>query len=143
MGIKNSCHEDAYLKRLDPQASRRVSGPTWSGLRGHFVQINKALLTVAPSARGELTTIYVKYVDKSCHDIPYAVLWLRTSNELVLGLALPKEYDAYKFEPTPKGCKYARLTAYLTIKPRDVLPVEISQWAIDAYNNVKKNMDVT
>ncbi|MGO9108620.1 MAG: hypothetical protein ACLP9L_05245, partial [Thermoguttaceae bacterium] len=68
---------------------------------------------------------------------PYAVLWVKKSTELVLGLALPDSTTATEFQSAPKGCKYAGLTKYLVIKPEDQVPSDIQYWAREAYENLK------
>ena len=123
--------------RLDARASKRINGPSWAGLRRQFRKIHQALLSVSPSARGELTTIYVKYVADEIGNQPYAVVWLKKSTELVVGLALREGYEAAELRPPLPGYKYARLTAFLKITPQDAVPGEFLRWASDAYSQTK------
>ena len=125
------------MERLDSRARKKISGPAWHKLRPLFDEINKALLTVSPSARGKLMTIYVKYVSDETGSQPYAVLWLKKSSQLVLGLALPQSYHATFLAPTPPGYNYAGLTAFLTVTVDTPVPEELTQWVQDAYDNVR------
>ena len=74
--------------RMDPRALERVSGPSWRKMRPLFDQVSGLLLSVSATARGELTTIYVKFLDQETGPQPYAVLWIKKASEMVLGLAL-------------------------------------------------------
>ena len=126
------------MEQLDPRVFKRMSGPSWNGLRNQFDRISDALLAVSPYARGELTTIYVKYAADETKNQPYGVVWLKKSTELIVGLALPEGYEAPGTEPPLPGYKYAKLTAFLRITPQDAVPGQISQWALDAYQHVKE-----
>ncbi len=123
---------------LGERAKKYVSGPAWEPLRGAFFSICNAFLAVDPAARGDLTTIYVKFsIRTASGEQVYAVVWLRTSRQLVLGLALPEEVESPVLASAPKGCKYKGLTKYLTIRPDDALPVELGVWAKQAYERVR------
>lgn len=125
------------MDRIDPRITRKMSGPSWQRLRRQFNEINDALLAVSSTARGELTTIYVKYLDDNIGPQPYAVLWLKKSTELVVGLAVPDGYCAAELRPPFSGYKYANLTAFMRISVEDVIPPEFARWASDAYEHVK------
>ena len=116
------------MERLDPRASKRVSGPSWAKVRPQFERINEALLGVSPETQGMLTTVYVKYAPDP-HQQPFAVLWVRKSTELILGLSLPEAFESPLLGESPVGCKYAGLTWYLTVLPEDDVPDEIDDWA--------------
>ena len=123
------------MKRIDERAVKRVSGPSWTGLRRQFEELHEVLTAVSPSARGELTTIYVKYVADEIGDKPFGVVWLKKSTELVVGLALPEGYESRGLVPPIPGYKYARLTAFLRITPEGSVPPELHHWAYDAYEH--------
>ncbi len=128
------------MERLDPRVIKRVNGKAWEGLRGQFDRISDALLAASPAARGELTTIYVKYVADEIGNQPYAVVWLKNSKELVVGLALPEGYESPGLGPPMPGYKYAKLTRFLRITPNEVAPPEIARWALDSYAHVRSMM---
>jgi hypothetical protein len=127
------------VERLDPKAIERVSGPSWEGLRDKFLAISRALLDVAPETDSELTTIYVKFRTK--HGPPgkvFAVVWLKKSTELVVGLALPSDVTDDVLAAAPAGHKYPGLTAYLRLRPTDAVPDGVKAWAKAAYENVQQ-----
>jgi hypothetical protein len=127
------------VERIDPRVIKRVSGPAWKPLRGQFDRISDALLAVSPTAHGELTTIYVKYVADEIGNQPYGVVWLKKSTELVVGFALPEGYESSELRPPLQGYKYAKLTAFLRVTPQDLLPEHVYQWACDAYEHIKSS----
>lgn len=94
------------------------------------------MVGVSPTARGVLTTVYVKYTSDESGDQPFAVVWVRKSSEITVGIALPIEYPADALGPAPKGCKYGGLEKFITLRPSDELPMDISQWAMDAHSRV-------
>lgn len=107
-------------------------------MRPFFELLNEALLGVSDTAQGELTTIYIKYVDPEIGSIPYGVLWIKRATELILGLPLPDDIKHPKLVVAPPGCKYAGLTKYLVLQPGDQLPEEIDDWCQQAYEHIKR-----
>lgn len=127
----------SIMERLDPRAIERISGPAWSRLRLQFEQIHQALIDVAATVHGTLTTIYVKYTDDDrCRSEPFAVLWTKTSKQLVLGLALPETFNADLLGAAPPRHSYAGLTRYLVIAEGETIPVELAEWGRAAYEHV-------
>jgi hypothetical protein len=125
------------LDRLDERAIQRVSGPAWQGLRHQFFAISRALLSTSPNAHGALTTIYVKYrtMPGEEGDV-FAVVWIKTAKEVVVGLALPEQAVPDRLGPAPRGMSYPGLTGYLILTPADQVPASFSEWASRAYANV-------
>jgi hypothetical protein len=122
---------------LSEQAIERVSGPAWQPLKAAFLDLSRMLLDVAPDAVGELTTIYVKYqVNAEPQPKVFAVAWLKTSKQIVVGLALPEDYEASQLGPAPAGTKYKGITRYFRIEPGDAIPSELPEWAKLAYTTV-------
>ena len=80
---------------LSQRIIAKVSGPAWEPLRGQFMQIARSLLAVSPVADSELMTSYVKFTINVAPQSPvYAAVWLKSSKRLIVGLALPEEYEA-------------------------------------------------
>jgi len=127
----------AASERLDPRAIEKMSGPAWHELRPSFDQLCEALLDVSSDAKGELTTIYIKFTAPETENQPFAVLWIKKTTELTLGLALPDDLKAPQLAGPPKGCKYAGLTKYLVLRIGDDLPAEIQRWSKKAYDTVR------
>ncbi len=117
-------------ERLDPRACERVKGSAWDGIRSQFLELSKILLDVAPSTVSELTTIYVKYLPmRNAEAKPFAVVWLKNSKQMTVGLALPISAQSHGVGPPPLGMSYAGLTGYVTISAGESLPDELSELA--------------
>lgn len=129
------------LEHLDQRANNRIAGPGWDKIRAQLEKIHRALVSVSPTARGELTTIYVKYGTEETGAQPYAVLWIKKSTELILGLALPEEYTIGALTPLATNLKYLGLTVYLRFDVQSQVPNLLSQWAQDAYAHVRSTID--
>lgn len=116
------------LDRLGPKAAKRVSGKAWAITRPQFEQTHKFLVAASADASGELATVYVKYTVPAIRQ-PFAVLWVKKSTELVLGLALPEDYASSILADAPNHIVYAGLTKYLCMHPGDPVPCELATWA--------------
>ena len=126
------------LEGLDERAVKRLGGKAWDKIRRQFDRINEALLSVSPSTTGSLTTVYIKYSAPETANQPYAVLWVKKSTQLILGLALPHDYESAGLTTPPGNLTYSGLNAYITITPDMDVPADIDRWASDAYNHLKK-----
>lgn len=124
------------IERLSDEVIRRVSGPSWEPLKQTFLDMSEVLLDVAADTVGVLTTIYVKYqFTHSPSSGVFAVAWVKNSKQIVVGLALPEDFESPSLGPAPTGMKYKGLTKYFTLKPGDVVPEQLSQWARAAYQH--------
>ena len=121
------------LERLDKRAVDRISGPAWDEIRAVITLAHSALVSPSAACSGELTTIYVKYGDALAGTMPYAVMWIKKSSSIVIGLALPASIDVPSLASAPAGCKYAGLTRYLCLNAGDEVPAELASWAKEAY----------
>ena len=117
------------IERLDEKAVKRVSGATWHPLREDFLKISKKLLSVSPDTASQLTTIYVKFGTSSAMNRVYAVVWLKNSKSIVVGLSLPEGFDAAGLEPPIQGHVYKGLTKYFTVDLDKPVPESLLQWA--------------
>ena len=123
------------MSDLTTRCADRLSGPAWDGVRPLFEDVSQTLLNVSTNAKGELTTIYVKYSAPETQDQPYAVVWLRKSSELVVGLALQEPESEPELTPAPPRHTYARLTGYFRLQPGDTIPPRLAEWARIAYES--------
>jgi hypothetical protein len=114
-----------------------MSGPAWAILRPLFEQVNDILLGVSPTAAAKLTTIYIKYCPTERDEQPFAVLWVKRSDHMILGLALPTPPPELN-EPSDAKLKYAGLTSYLNLTVGDDVPKQLPTWAQQAYDHVLK-----
>jgi hypothetical protein len=103
-------------------------------LRPLFDDLNAKLLVVSSEARGELTTIYVKYSASETQG-RYAVVWLRKVSEIIVGLALPTIITDPILTGPPSRHAYSGLTAYLCLKAGDRVPRQLADWAKIAFEN--------
>lgn len=90
------------IERLDEKAVLRVSGPSWEPLRAVFLDVASTLLSPSPETTSELTTIYVKFCCSPANKEVFAVVWLKTSKQIVIGLSLPEEMESPYFGPPPR-----------------------------------------
>lgn len=129
--------------RLDQRARERIGGPAWDAIRSVISTVHSALVSPSGTSLGELTTIYVKYLDPAVGASPYAVMWIKKSSSLVVGLALPTTATSPLFVSAPAGCKYAGLTKYLCFSAGDAVPSQLPSWAFEAYQNCYGSSDAT
>lgn len=130
------------IERLSEDAIQRVSGPSWQPLKQAFLDVSSLLLDVSPDVAGVLTTIYVKYqITSGPNSSIYAVVWLKNSKQIVIGLALPEDYESPVLGPAPSGMKYKGITKYFTIVPGDPVPVELADWATAAHTHVTSQIN--
>ena len=131
-------HREAIVNsnRMDPRALERVGGPSWRKIRPLFDRVSDLLLSVSATARGELTTIYVKFLDQETQPQPYAVLWIKKASEMVLGLALPNDATSPYFTQAPRGYGYKGLTKYVAIHEDDEIAPDLTHWVQVAYAHV-------
>jgi hypothetical protein len=114
----------------------KVSGPAWESLRGQFMQISRLLLAVAPDADSELMTTYIKFTVHTAPQSPvFAAIWLKSSKRLIVGLALPEEYEAEALGPSLPGTMYRGLNQYFVVERGGVVPEGLAEWAEKAYRN--------
>lgn len=124
------------LSRLDPNAIKKVSGPSWVPLKQTFLDLSEAILGVGKNTSASLTTIYVKYqVSSEPSSSVYAVAWIKTSREIVVGLAFPESDVPPELAPPFAGMRYPGLTGYFVLRHGDQLPAALSEWAGCAYRS--------
>ncbi len=126
---------EVAMERLDMRAAERISGPAWDHIRSLFGCIHKILVDTDECVNGSLTTIYVKYVLSDRNAPPFAVVWIKKSSELIVGLALPPEFQCQELsEPVP-GYKYSGLTRYIKFSTNSVVPDKFATWVNLAFHN--------
>ena len=121
---------------LSQRIIAKVSGPAWESLRGQFMQVARLLLAVSPDADSELVSAYVKFSISTAAQSPvYAAVWLKSSKRLIVGLALPEEYEAEELGPALPGTMYKGLNKYFVVDRGGVVPKGFAEWAGLAYQN--------
>ena len=122
------------MGELSQRIIAKVSGPAWEPLRGQFMQIARLLLAVSPDADSELMTTYVKFTIHTAPQSPvFAAVWLKSSKRLIVGLALPEEYEAEELGPALPGTMYKGLTKYFVVERGGAVPKGFANWAKLAY----------
>ena len=124
------------MSELTQHTIAKVSGPAWESLRGQFMQISRLLLAASPDADSELMTTYVKF---TVHTAPqshvFAAVWLKSSKRLIVGLALPADYEAEGLGPSLPGTMYRSLNQYFVVERGNAVPKGLAEWAQTAYQN--------
>ena len=68
------------------------------------MQVSRLLLAVSPDADSELITTCIEFmVHSDANSSEYAAVWLKNSKRLIVGLALPEDYDAVDLGPARQG----------------------------------------
>jgi hypothetical protein len=120
------------MDRLDQRALQRLQGPSWDGLRSQFELIHDALVATSPNVQGTLTTIYIKYAC-SAAELPFAVLWVKNSKQLTLGLSIPDDYSDLAFVEPPAKHNYSGLNRFIVVNNEGLVPENIADIAAVAF----------
>jgi hypothetical protein len=121
---------------LTQRTRDKLSTSRWKVLRDLFVQVGEAILGVSPDAQGDLAGSYVKFTTgPHPTSAAYAVVWLNMSapKRLIVGLALPEDFEAEGLEPPPERIFYKGLTKFFVIEEGQAVPKRLSGWAKRAY----------
>ena len=121
---------------LTQRTHDKLITPRWKSLQDLFVQVGKAILEVSPDAQGDLAGTYVKFTTGSHPaSAAYVVVWLKVSapKRLIVGLALPEDFDAAGLGPPPERIVYKGLTKFFVIEEGQAVPERLSGWAKRAY----------
>jgi hypothetical protein len=121
---------------LTQRVRDKLNATQWNRIRDLLLQVSEVLVDVSPDAQGELAGQYVKFAADSHPSSPaYAVVWPKMSppRRLLVGLALPDDFDAENLGPPPEPVFYPGLTRFFVINEGEAIPVEFSEWARRAY----------
>ena len=121
---------------LTQRARDKLNTPQWKSLRDLFLQVSEVILGVSPDAQGDLAGSYMKFTTgPHPTSAAYAVVWLKVSapKRLILGLALPENFEAEGLGPSPERIFYKGLTKFFVVKEGQTIPKNLSGWARGAY----------
>ena len=125
------------MPRHDERVDAKIAGATWNGIRRKVQQVSGLLLATGEETTSELTTIYVKYkIARNPRSSVFAVMWIKSAKQVVLGLATPEKIDEQGVKDAPKGMSYAGLTSYVGISEDRDLPARLPEWIELAYEQV-------
>lgn len=128
----------AGMGRLTDRVHEKLATPRWKPLRDLFVRVAEAVLKTSPDAQGDLAGTYVKFnTGPHPSSAAYAVVWLTLSlpRRLVVGLALPEDFEEAGLGPPPEPVFYQGLTKFLVIEEGQAVPGGLAEWARRAYEN--------
>jgi hypothetical protein len=124
---------------LTQRARDKLNTPQWKSRWDLFVQVSEAVLETSPDAQGDLAGSYLKFTtDPHPTSAAYAVVWLKLSapKRLIVGLTLPKDFEAAGLGPSLELIFYQGLTRFLVIEEGQAVPKELTEWAQLAYAEV-------
>jgi hypothetical protein len=101
--------------------------------------VGEAILEASPHTQGDLAGSYIKFATGRAPVSPtYAAVWPKVSlpKRLIVGLALPEDFEAAGLGPPPERIFYQGLTKYLVIEEGQAVPEELAGWARRAYEEV-------
>jgi hypothetical protein len=123
---------------LSQRVHDRVDALHWRRIWHLFVSVAEILLEFSPDARGELAGSYVKFTTGSQPTSRvYAVVWPKPSppRRLIVGLALPEDFEAEPLGPPPEPIFYRGLNKFLVIQEGQAIPEGLPGWAKQAYDH--------
>jgi hypothetical protein len=118
----------------DPRIDDRIRSERWDGVRAPFQRMHRHLLSLGECVQAELTTIYVKYTYSADPTAAvFAVIWLRNSKQIDVGLALPEGQVPGALASSVRGLRYPPLNAFFCVSAGDPVPNGFEEWAQAAY----------
>mgnify|MGYP001073156511 CR=1 FL=1 len=124
---------------LDQRAHDKLNTTQWKPLRDFFVQVAEVILGISPDAQGVSAGNYVKFTTGPHPTSPvYAVVWPKMSlpKRVIVGLALPDDFEAEPLGPPPERLLYRGITKFLVIYEEETMPKGLSEWVKRAYEEV-------
>lgn len=128
------------MRKYNEKIDNKINGPAWNNIRDKIKHVIQLLLAVDESTVAELTTIYIKFkiTDKIIFPV-YAVLWLKSSKKILLGLATHDKINNEVIIDPPSDRKYKGLKSYLWLKENEDIPTGLEIWIKEAYQNIKNS----
>ena len=121
---------------LTQRAKDKLNTNQWKRLRDLLLEVSDAVLESSSDAQGDLAGNYIKFATKPHPtSAAYAAVWLKRSSptRLIVGLALPEDFEAARLGPPPERIFYQGLTKFVVIEEGQACPEELAGWARRAY----------
>ncbi|MCX7428983.1 MAG: hypothetical protein NTW96_25575 [Planctomycetia bacterium] len=115
---------------LTQRVHDRLDASQWKCVRDFFLPVAEIILGASPDARGVLAGNYVKFATGLDPTRPaYAAAWPRVSlpKRLIVGLALPEDFEAEPLGPCPERIFYRGLTKFLVLPEGQSIPEGLSR----------------
>ena len=125
------------MARHDPLIDDKLESKGWDALRPVFSEIHGTLLSADAAASSKAETIYIKYrLKDDVYGKVFAVVWIRTTKRLTVGLALPDDIGHPLLGPQPPRMNFPPLNRFFVVEQGGAAPEELSDWAKVAYKHV-------
>ena len=121
---------------LTQRTHDKIDSAMWRSIRDLFMQVSKVILAISSDAHGDLAGSYIKFATGPASTSPtYAAVWPRMSapKRLIVGLALPEDFEEEPLGPPPERIFYKGLTKFLVIEEGQTIPEGLAGWATRAY----------
>jgi hypothetical protein len=121
---------------LTQRTHDKLNSSMWRSIRDLFMQVSEVILAISSDTHGDLAGNYVKFAYGSHPTSPtYAAVWPKVSapKRLIVGLALPEDFEAAGLGPPPERIFYQGLTKFLVIEEGQAFPEGLAGWAKRAY----------
>ncbi|MHB1034997.1 MAG: hypothetical protein ACYC35_15315 [Pirellulales bacterium] len=124
------------MGELTQRVHDKLNAFQWKPFRDSFVRVSEVILGISPESQGDWAGNYVKFATGSDLMSPvYSVVWPKVSEprRLIVGLALPDDFQDESLGPPPERFFYRGLTKFLVIEDGQAIPERLSQWVRRAY----------
>ena len=121
---------------LTQRARDKLNSNQWKRFRDLLLEVCDAVLKSSPDVQGDLAGNYFKFATDPHPSSPaYAAVWVKMSapKRLIVGLALPEDFEAAGLGPPPERIFYQGLTKFMVIEEGQASPRELAGWARLAY----------
>jgi hypothetical protein len=127
---------------LTQRANDKLNSSMWKSIRDLFVEASEVILAISSDAHGDLAGSYIKFTTSSHPtSASYAVVWPKMSapKRLIVGLALPEDFEEEPLAPPPERIFYQGLTKFLVIEEGQAIPEGLAGWATRAYEEASSS----
>jgi hypothetical protein len=127
---------------LTQRTHDKLNSSMWKSIRALFVQASEVILAISSDTHGDLAGSYIKFATGPASTSPtYAAVWPKMSapKRLIVGLALPEDFEEAPLGPPPERIVYKGLTKFLVIEEGQAIPEGLAGWATRAYEEASSS----